>query len=621
MLEKYDENVRSGLDDIRKSAPKPAARIRNFRWIKDGIHSRAEYYAAMGIIQLAAEGHAESIVRLPWVVQGLNLPTLEALWALASGKPDTFAKIMSHPTIKDGISDQEAKIVGTLHGVSDPAVVDALLDPKRVTVEERTIELPLAGEVNLALVRVSTGAPQTMDVLELSVRRMEEFMGLPFPRRQVTVLFDDTPGPAGVNYSTHIKLLEIEFGQSADFVLSLLAHEVGHYYWAGAEQWLHEGAAHVMVAVTKDDFQAPLISAPCSLTQTIVAIEALPEDTGSFDYIDCLYSLGERLFRDLYRSMDELAFREAFRRLYLHIQTGLSVECGDGRTSTCHVREAFRFHATEELKDTIGKVIDRWHDASEPYDTSVIMEPVEPAIASISGKVESSYLSNLSGRTRLSDTVVANITNVVPSVCLNLEYSYEGTGGSLPVDVTLAYQDGLAIQRKSIVLQVDAGDSSLSQRTCLQRSEVLGGYWVYAHVGDQKIAQAMYEIVEPPPVYNIRGLFLDSEGQRAQKASLAASEAGKENSWIATTWPDGTYEIPVFAGTYRMEVWVVVGNQYTFVGWIDSEQDITTDPDQALMVTVKDSDVEGIDYVRPENIDGLLCSSGEDRSRETGACP
>ena len=110
---------------------------------------------------------------------------LQSLSQLAGGNGQWFNKVMSHPTLRGGITDDLTPIVSTLDGVADtsPGLVDVLLDPSRVSVERRTISLPLSGEVVLCIIRTAQGNAESMDLLEESVRGIEEYMGLPLPTR------------------------------------------------------------------------------------------------------------------------------------------------------------------------------------------------------------------------------------------------------------------------------------------------------------------------------------------------------------------------------------------------------------------------------------------------------
>ena len=95
--------------------PEMAAKIEDLPWVKDGIARDSGFNAVRGLIRLADAGHLEKIIEEPWVIEGRNFPALESLWFLNGSNPEALSKIMSHPTIRDGITDQEAKIIATLH--------------------------------------------------------------------------------------------------------------------------------------------------------------------------------------------------------------------------------------------------------------------------------------------------------------------------------------------------------------------------------------------------------------------------------------------------------------------------------------------------------------------------
>ena len=54
---------------------------------------------------------------------------------------------------------------------------------------------------------------------------------------------------------------------------------------------------------------------PCEYTDNIAELERLTA-LGNDDVFICNYSLGEGFFLDLYRTLDDQAFREGLRRLY-----------------------------------------------------------------------------------------------------------------------------------------------------------------------------------------------------------------------------------------------------------------------------------------------------------------
>ena len=58
---------------------------------------------------------------------------------------------------------------------------------------------------------------------------------------------------------------------------------------------------------------------PCAYAGTIAELESLAAQKGDVEF-RCNYTLGGRIFHELYRNMDELTFRQGFRRLYLLAQ-------------------------------------------------------------------------------------------------------------------------------------------------------------------------------------------------------------------------------------------------------------------------------------------------------------
>ena len=402
-----------------------AQRIEDLPWVKDGIDG-GEYDAVRGLIRLADAGYLARLLEEPWVVEGRNFPALESLWYLLLSSPKKLSWIMSHPTISDGISEKEANIIVTLYEVYDRDFAERLLDPEQVTVEQRTITLPLAGDTDLAIIRLSPGKDQTMDLLEHSVRTIEEFMGYPFPRRQVIYLLARAPGEyGGEHFGTHVAIALNEQALSSEWILKLIAHEAGHYYWRGSQpRWMLEGGAHLMTAVADNSLKEALISKPCALARSIVELDTLDSETNPREHEKCHYSLGERLFRDIYRNVEEANFRQAFRRLYLRTLFEPAKECeGNLNWWMCHIREAFIAYGPKETTSVIEKVIPRWHDGSEPFDRSHLSDPVvEADISAMDGRIEGAYLSFSGGRSPVSAfPLESNRTSIV---LINFEYSY-----------------------------------------------------------------------------------------------------------------------------------------------------------------------------------------------------
>ena len=272
---------------------------------------------------------AQRIVGMPFLetIDSPDISAIKSLRQLAASKPETFVEVMSHDSVRGGISNELAPVVATLYGVAqnNPGLIDVLLGGSKDSLEVRTITLPLAGEVVLSIIRTGPGAARTIDLLEHAVQGVEEFMGLALPTNYVGLLFADavSGSNAGANFGTHIAILPKydtdEDGHEAEFAGSIIAHEVAHYYWGGNEDWVNEGAADFMASVidgARTGRPIAVTNAPCGHTGSLAELENLGISKGDIEF-RCNYSLGERLFVDLYRTLGHERFQQGFRALYL----------------------------------------------------------------------------------------------------------------------------------------------------------------------------------------------------------------------------------------------------------------------------------------------------------------
>ena len=136
-------------------------------------------------------------------------------------------------------------------------------------------------------------------------------MGLPLPSNYVGLLYENSVSGsnAGTNYGTHIAILpayDVDDGShEAMFAGHNNAHEVAHYYWSGNANWVDEGAADLMAAFmdgARNGHPADVTNPPCPHAGNIAELESLGIAQGGIEF-GCNYSLGERLFLDLYRSL------------------------------------------------------------------------------------------------------------------------------------------------------------------------------------------------------------------------------------------------------------------------------------------------------------------------------
>ena len=190
-----------------------------------------------------------------------------------------------------------------------------------------------------------------MDLLEHSIRAAEEYMGSPLPTRYVGLLYEDAVSGsfAGTNFGTHIAILpkyDIDDGShEASSSGSTMAHEVAHYYWSGNADWVDEGAADLMASIiegTRTGQQIGVTNPPCGHARSIAELEELGVSRGDAEF-RCNYSLGERLFVDLHRTLGDGRFRQGFRALYLASEVEDDADRLRGTSVGIeHVGEAFR---------------------------------------------------------------------------------------------------------------------------------------------------------------------------------------------------------------------------------------------------------------------------------------
>ena len=481
--------------------------------MEDGLRL-SEKRGAQGLVDLALDKGElfRDLINERWAVEGMHLPTMESLGRLAKRYIAEFQIVAAHPAIRDGISDEEARIVATLGGVAqyNPELIDTLLDPDKVELEERIIHLPHTGQVRLTIIRTNPGAAVSMGLTETAVRTVEGFMSLALPQREVITLYADaTKGGFGSqNFWTHIGHgTNNDSEHSSAGRVPHYAHEVAHYYFRSSDvawTWVTEGAANFLQSIQANSYSGVPTrpeKQPCAYARNLAELESLDRQVLAGAAFECHYSLGERLFHDLYHNMDDTTFRLGFRRLYL-----LSVidnphdGCNGVELNICHVRAAFITEVSRETAATVEKVIARWYDGTEPYDRSLRDDsPVEPAITERNLSIDRAYLSTTGKGTPV--TAVAG-SEGEGSLYFNLEYSYGNGPGPdyFPLQIAVHFEgDGFTFASTYWYSDwpVRRDHSKWTHWIPLSpwpEGSLPGNYRVYAYWGDQKVAEVALKI-------------------------------------------------------------------------------------------------------------------------------
>ena len=129
-------------------------------WFKDGLsNEELKVVGYLASIARQSQSDAQAIIDMPFLesVEIRDTLALESLSEIAEESVSDFRELMSHPRIKDGITDEETKIVAVLGQATykySPGSAQVLLAETGVYIEERLIELPHTGETLLAVIRV-----------------------------------------------------------------------------------------------------------------------------------------------------------------------------------------------------------------------------------------------------------------------------------------------------------------------------------------------------------------------------------------------------------------------------------------------------------------------------------
>ena len=513
-----ETSVVDSLAYLSQDHPQLAQLAASFAWIADDIDTpEASVVRNLQLIAQESASDATRIAVMPFLttLEPADVAAMESLGSLAYFRSSSFRRIMRHSTLNAGVSDDWANIVATLHGVdkTNPQLIDSLLDHSQVRLNKRTIRLPLAGQVDLAIIRLRPeGATRSMDLLEYAVRSAEALMGAPFPSRHVGLLFATavSGSNAGTNFGTHVALLpeyDVNDGShEASRAASIIAHEVAHYYWSGNVAWIDEGASELIAAFSENVRIARPMEPdndPCGHVENIAALENLGAsgDDRSHVAFGCNYSLGERIFLDLYHSLGENGFQQAFRALY----QASKLEDGDETTKgtslgIAELRQAFAGSASAQT------IVARWYGGTEPYDTSGLdRSPADSTLLTVSGSMDSVNTA-LSSDDCYADSYDSSFpaSGIADWVYVCLNYSYSVPGGTGPVDVPLEYvvyyEDGFAFERRRVEITAESRYSggwwTLPIGPQPPDPWAPGRYYIYVYNEDRKVGEGEFTVLD-----------------------------------------------------------------------------------------------------------------------------
>ena len=371
-----EEQILKGLRGLYALDPNISSILTTKPWFKDGLSD--EELLLIGYFGSIANRNAEAaaaLVAMPFLdsVEDRDMLALRSLEDIAGRDASDFSKLMSHPRIKDGITDEETKIIAVLGGrtySAAPGSAEVLLAETGVYIQERLIELPHTGETLLAVIGIQGPVTRNMDYFEHVVRTIERFMGEPYPIDYLALLYYHNESNNANNNFTHLLFMD-----EYDSHPAVIAHETAHWYWRNDgdgyqyQKWISEGTADFLRIISEHERTGePLeyVKDPCPFFDNISELEkADPDRTfipGVYTPRVCYYSLGNRFFLDLYLALGDETFRQAFRTLYFRYrQDDPGDGCGGPPLNICRVEAAFKDGASAEVVRKVDEVVARWY--------------------------------------------------------------------------------------------------------------------------------------------------------------------------------------------------------------------------------------------------------------------
>ena len=484
---------------LRNTSPETAQKLASLPWAADGLSEKEEAIIEQ-LLHLYVNNNTQtaiSLIDMPFLqsIEAGDLQAVDSLEQVSRNNRPAFEEIMNHPTFSTyGITDPWTPVIATLGSVqkNNRSLITVLLDHEKIHLETREIRTPLKGAVILNIVRTNaTYEPQSMDFLENAVRSAEEFMKEPLPTDAVTVLYADAVrgDNSGENSVNAIVIIPKHDLPDAEYAQEINDHEVAHYYWGGNENWVDEGMADFMTSLFKAQQAGTRIiprNPPCPVFRAISQMPASDETNR------CDYSLGERLFIDLYDTAGAAEFQQKMATLYREstVEDNLDNMTGT-KIGISQLKAQFISTASKE-------VIDRWHHGTAQYRTDLYdRDPVNPNLSVMDALITRAELSinNAPVNTFSASRINANVE-------LSIDYEHTvpvGTSGDIPFHFVLFYQDGHPFWIQENVVRATEGSIGFSGIGVYVWSPghpkpATGEYVGYIYEGGNKVAQVHWTV-------------------------------------------------------------------------------------------------------------------------------
>ncbi|MCY4575376.1 MAG: hypothetical protein OXC55_02020 [Chloroflexi bacterium] len=359
-------------------------------WARDGIsaHEREWTHQYRRLLEETNEKNREDALKfadLAWFQEQIGFLAAGVMGRLASAAFHNESVVLEEDWPADGISESDLVLLIALldaQARSEHQYRD-LLEQNHIA--QRTVTLPLAGDVELYVVR-HTEFPDddpTLNLMEQIMVQLEEFIGVPYPRNpSITLIIEpstragETP-QFGVAYAHLSHVLISAPRHNPGFHLAIF-HEMSHMYWGGytrAPVWWNEGAAGFLPDIARDALGHETLEerhnqllwdtrndcwhrGVANISEYYHLQETQPlvaQDRGV-----CVYAFGELFLMEMYLLLGRDATSAAMRQLYLDAQDSHWFD----EVTDQRIYDAFRANTPDEKFDDFRKLFLRLHGGS-----------------------------------------------------------------------------------------------------------------------------------------------------------------------------------------------------------------------------------------------------------------
>ena len=508
-------NIPDGNDSV---AFTPTS-ILELPWVADGTEgNEKQTVELLGALYELNPDAADRVAGMPFL-RTFGPADLEAVWSLAylaeydvEEGATSLNDLLDNPLISDhgGIDDTEARVIAVVGGVNyfNPDLVPTLLDLSQLTLASYVVP-GTAHDIHMTIIRLDPGSISTDNLFINAIQEAESIMDKPLRTDYVAVLVADDVLPsfaAGAHFGTHILIPTMldthdrsEFpGNWAGMVI---AHEVAHYYWfSGHQLWVDEGASDFIAGLVELRRTGGVLepdNVPCSFYRSLLHLELAQPDLDSYGGL-CHYSLGERLWLNLYSHLGEAGTLGVFRAFHASVSADAEAEMPTEQ----HLTSAF---LTPDL--TLPDAAVRNLLLSKHYSPVINADtrPVRPEIPALNGRVTDVMLM------KFSNGEIAEIysgffsipaSRIVNRHSLVLQIQFDAP---LPADIDLTfgileyYEDGFVFDRTVTEHNFKAGSTAALVPLAgigfiPDFSWPTGLYWVYTYHAGQKIAELYFDV-------------------------------------------------------------------------------------------------------------------------------